>query len=170
MSLPMKSLKTLLVMRHAKSSWKDDNINDYDRGLNSRGKKDASRMGELLKDEGLVPDYIVTSSARRARKTADHVILTSGYRGECRLTEDLYMAGPDQILEVVRQTPSTCNRLLLIGHNPGLEDFLERLTGASAALPTAAVAIIQIAVDSWSAFTQVTKAKLVRLWQPRELA
>ncbi len=162
-------MKTLLLMRHAKSSWKDSELDDHDRGLSGRGKKDAPRMGELLKDEGLLPDYLVTSSARRARKTADHVALASGFRGECRLTEELYMAGPDKILEVIGQTPDACERLLLIGHNPGLEEFLERLTGTYTPLATAAVAHLEIDIDSWPLLTRHSQAELIRLWQPREL-
>ena len=162
-------MKTLLLMRHAKSSWKDSELDDYDRGLNGRGKKDAPRMGELLKDEKLLPDYVVTSSARRARKTADLVALASGYRGECRLTEELYLARPDKVLEVTRQTPESCERLLLIGHNPGLEEFLEQLTGTCTPLATAAVAHLEFDVDSWRKLAAKSDAELVRLWQPREL-
>jgi phosphohistidine phosphatase len=163
-------MKTLLLMRHAKSSWKDSELDDHDRGLNSRGKKDAPRMGELLRDENLVPDYIVTSSARRARKTADHLALASGYRGECRLTGEIYLAGPDKILDVIRQTPDSCQRLLVIGHNPGLEEFLERVTGTYSPLPTAALAHLELDIDFWQNLTAEPNADLVRLWQPRELA
>jgi phosphohistidine phosphatase len=163
-------MKTLLLMRHAKSSWKDSELDDFDRGLSGRGKKDAPRMGELLKDEKLLPDYVVMSSARRARKTADHVALTSGYRGECRLTEELYMAGPEEILNVIRQTPDSCERLLLIGHNPGLEELLERHVGAYTPLATAALAHLEVGIDTWPDLTSQTPFTLVRLWQPRELA
>ncbi len=163
-------MKTLLLMRHAKSSWKDSELDDHDRGLSGRGKKDAPRMGELLKEENLLPDYVVTSSARRARKTADHVALASGLRGECRLTEELYMAGPDKILEVIRQTPDSCERLLLIGHNPGLEEFLEQMTGTYSPLPTAAVAHLEFDTNSWQSLALDSAAELIRLWQPRELA
>jgi phosphohistidine phosphatase len=162
-------MKTLLLMRHAKSSWKDSELDDHDRGLNGRGKKDAPRMGELLKEQNLLPDYLVTSSARRARKTADHVALASGFRGECRLTGELYLAGPDKILDVIRQTPDTCQRLLLIGHNPGLEEFLEQVTGTYTPLPTAALAQLELDIDSWRTLAAETKAELIRLWQPREL-
>jgi len=163
-------MKTLLLMRHAKSSWKDDSLDDFDRGLSGRGKKDSPRMGELLKEEGLLPDYLVTSSARRARKTADQVALASGFRGECRLTEELYLAGPDKILEVICQTPDTCQRLLVIGHNPGLEEFLERHLGTYTPLATAALAHLEIAIDAWQALLPETRFVLARLWQPRELA
>jgi phosphohistidine phosphatase len=163
-------MKTLLIMRHAKSSWKDPDLDDHDRGLSSRGKKDAPRMGELLKDEKLLPDYIVTSSARRARKTADHVALASGFRGECRMTGELYLAGPDKILEVIRQLPDAYERPLVIGHNPGLEEFLDRHLGTFTPLTTAALAHLEFESDSWQSLAPATKGNLVRLWQPRELA
>jgi len=163
-------MKTLLLMRHAKSSWKDPDLDDHDRGLSSRGKKDAPRMGELLKDENLLPDYIVTSSARRARKTADHVVLASGFRGECRMTGELYMAGADKIQQVIQQMPDVYVRPLLIGHNPGLEEFLDRHVGMYTPLTTAALAHLEFAIDSWQSLTVTTRGTLVRLWQPRELA
>jgi phosphohistidine phosphatase len=163
-------MKTLLLMRHAKSSWKKPDVDDHDRGLNQRGKRDAPRMGELLRDERIMPDYMLVSSARRARKTADHVALASGFRGECRVTGELYLAGPEKILQVLRQTPAAYDRVLLIGHNPGLEEYLERLVGAYTPLTTAAIAHLEIDVPSWEAMAPATSATLVRLWQPRELA
>src|SRR5437763_250008 len=132
-------MKTLLLMRHAKSSWKDESLDDYDRPLNKRGKREAPRMGEFLREQNLVPDCIVASSARRAGKTAQCVALAAAFRGEIRLTGELYMASPRKVLEILAQTPETCNTLLLIGHNPGLEELLEQLTGQHRALPTAAV-------------------------------
>jgi phosphohistidine phosphatase len=168
--LELDIMKTLLLMRHAKSSWKDSDRDDHDRGLNDRGKKDAPRMGELLRDENLLPDYLVMSSARRARKSGDHVALASGFRGECRITGELYAAGPDKILEVIRHTPDSYQRPLLIGHNPGLEEFLERMLGEYLPLSTAALAHLQLEIDSWQSLAAETKAELVHLWQPRELA
>src|SRR3954467_7006421 len=127
-------MKTLLLMRHAKSSWKDDSLDDHDRPLNKRGKRDAPRMGELLREQKLVPDYIVSSSARRARKTADAVALAAEFRGETRITGELYMVQPGKMLEVLSQTPEAYNSVLLIAHNPGAEELLEQLTGESCAL------------------------------------
>ena len=90
-------MKTLLLLRHAKSSWKDGDLDDHDRPLNKRGKRDAPRMGQLLRDQDLLPELILTSSARRCRKTAEHVIQSSGYRGETRITGELYEAGAKQL-------------------------------------------------------------------------
>src|SRR4029453_3692753 len=122
-------MKTLLLLRHAKASWKDEGLDDHDRPLNKRGKRDAPRMGQLLKNENLLPDFLVAASARRARKTGGDVIQHSGYRGETRSTGELYNAGQDELLALVAGLPVAAKRVLLIGHNPGLEELLEALTG-----------------------------------------
>lgn len=162
-------MKTLLLMRHAKSSWKDESLDDHDRPLNKRGKREAPRMGELLREQNLVPDYIVSSSARRARKTADCVALAACYRGETRITSELYMSPPAKMLEVLSQTPEAFNSVLLIGHNPSAEELLEQLTGQYRGLSTAAVAHLRLGVESWRELTCEPHASLIDLWQPRGL-
>lgn len=161
-------MKTLLLLRHAKSSWKDGDQHDHDRPLNKRGKRDAPRMGQLLRDEGLLPDLIVVSSARRARKTAEHVIQASSYRGETRITGDLYEAGADQLRQVVAALPDSCGTALLIGHNPGLEELLEGLTGAYTPLSTAALAKLELPIGAWPEILSA-KGTLQHTWQPGEL-
>ncbi|MGI8978533.1 MAG: SixA phosphatase family protein [Pirellulaceae bacterium] len=162
-------MKTLLLMRHAKSSWKDESLDDHDRPLNKRGKRDAPRMGELLRDQQLVPDYVLCSSARRARKTAECVAFAAGVRGETRITSELYMAPPAKLLEVLAQTSESFNSVLLIAHNPSLEELFERLTGQSRAFSTAAIAHLQLSIDSWNAVTSNAPAALIDFWQPRSL-
>lgn len=162
-------MKTLLLLRHAKSSWKDAEQDDHDRPLNKRGKHDAPRMGQLLREEGLLPDLLVSSSARRARKTAEHVIHHSGFRGETRITGQLYNAGREQLLAAVRDLPDSAGRVLLIGHNPALEELLEALTGECRALTTAALAHVESDADSWQRLGEAGPARLIRVFQPREL-
>lgn len=162
-------MKTLLLLRHAKSSWKDSDLDDYDRPLNKRGKRDAPRMGELLKDERLLPDFIVSSSARRCRQTVEQVIQESGYRGETRITGKLYEAGADQLRALLAALPDEFCRALVIGHNPGLEEFLEQLTGHYMPLTTAALAHVELPLAHWGDFAADTRGALLRLWQPREL-
>ncbi len=162
-------MKTLLLMRHAKSSWKDSELDDHDRPLNKRGKRDAPRIGQLLKDENLLPDLILSSTARRARKTAEQVIQHSGYRGETRITGELYNASRDQLLAFVAALPDTASHVLVIGHNPGLEELLEALTDQCAALTTAALARVESPADQWRTFRESGPAQLQNVWQPREL-
>ncbi|MCI0358490.1 MAG: histidine phosphatase family protein [Planctomycetaceae bacterium] len=162
-------MKTLLLLRHAKSSWKDADLDDHDRPLNKRGKREAPRMGQLLKDENLLPDFLVASTARRARKTVEHVIQHSGYRGETRITGELYEARQHELLAFVSELPDTAKRVLLVGHNPGLEELLEALTGQCVALTTAALAQVESPARSWKQFREEGHAQLVKVWQPREL-
>src|SRR5437764_1082292 len=118
-------MKTLLLLRHAKSSHKDADVDDHERPLNKRGKKDAPKMGRLLKDEGLMPDLIVASTAKRCRKTAEHVIAASGYRGETRFCGEIYEAHASTLVDFLAQLGSEAKRVLFIGHNPGMEELLE---------------------------------------------
>jgi phosphohistidine phosphatase len=162
-------MKTLLLLRHAKSSWKDTDLEDYDRPLNKRGKRDAPKMGRLLVEENLLPDLIVSSSARRCRKTAEHVLQVSHYRGETRFSSQLYEANTRAHAQFVAGIDDSVNRLLLIGHNPGLEELLETLTGVYTPLTTAALAQLELPIESWSKIDTVINATLVKVWQPREL-
>src|SRR5262245_59379759 len=142
-------MKTLLLLRHAKSSWKNSDADDHERPLNKRGKKDAPRMGRLILEENLVPDLIVSSSAKRCRKTAEQVIQHSGYRGETRFTGELYEANGDALRMFLASTPASVNRLLIIGHNPGQEELLESLTGTYTPLTTAALARVELPLETW---------------------
>src|SRR5690348_12650091 len=94
-------MKSVLVLRHAKSSWKHPKLADHDRPLNKRGKRDAPRMGRLLKKEHLVPDIIISSTAIRARTTAKAVAKASGYQGEITFNRSLYAAGPQAYIDVL---------------------------------------------------------------------
>jgi phosphohistidine phosphatase len=160
---------TLLLLRHGKSSWKDSDLDDHDRPLNKRGKSDAPRMGQLLRDEHLLPDLIVCSSAKRTRRTSELVAKASGYRGETRLTGDAYEASGEKLLALVQGFPDSAQRIMLIGHNPGLEQLLEQLTGEYRPLSTAALARLEIPCEKWSEINAETRAQLQHLWQPPEL-
>ncbi|HEX5104326.1 MAG TPA: histidine phosphatase family protein [Pirellulaceae bacterium] len=162
-------MKTLLLLRHAKSSWKDGDLDDHDRPLNKRGKRDAPRMGRLLADERLLPDLILCSTAKRCRKTAEHVIAASGYRGDTRITGELYEADGANLRESLAGVSEQPASILLIAHNPGMEELLESLTGLYTPLTTAALAQVEMPIDHWRDLTDQTRGRLIRLWQPREL-
>ena len=162
-------MKTLLLLRHAKSSWKDAGRTDDDRSLSRRGKRDAPRMGRLLFAEKLVPDLILSSTARRARKTAAKVARACGSRRDIVFHEELYLATPEAHLAVLRQLKGSRQRVLVVGHNPGLEELLAHLTGVEEHLPTAALAVIELRITRWSALTQRTRGRLVRIYLPREV-
>jgi len=160
--------KQLLILRHAKSSWSDPGCDDHDRPLNSRGVRDAPRMGRLLRDEGLVPDGIVSSTATRARETALAVGRACGYEGDVRLTTDLYLAAPGVYIECIATTPADVDRLMLVGHNPGLEQLLALLTGADESLSTAALAVVDTGVADWHD-VRPGAARLASGWRPKQL-
>jgi len=162
-------MKTLLILRHAKSSRKKP-VADCDRPLNKRGKADAPRMGRFLREAGLQPDLIISSTAERARKTAEKVAQHSGYPGTIELSPDLYLAGPEGYRRVLRGVPDAFERVLVVGHNPGLEMLLEASTGSSETLPTAALAHVRLQIEAWREFKGSAKGELVDLWRPRLLA
>jgi phosphohistidine phosphatase len=162
-------MKSLLLLRHAKSSWKDSDLEDHDRPLNKRGKRDAPRIGKLLAEERLIPDYILCSTARRARNTAEAVIEEIRFRGESRFTIDLYHADRARLVQIVHDLPDHYARVLVIGHNPGLEEFLELATGVCQPLTTAALAQIDFPIASWRDYAAGVLGKCPRVWQPRSL-
>jgi phosphohistidine phosphatase len=162
-------MKTLLILRHAKSSWKKPGLADHDRPLNKRGKRDAPRVGQLIEQEDLVPDLIITSTATRARVTAEVVAENSGYEGEIRPERSFYMGYPEAYLEVLRQLPDEIRTVMVVGHNPGLEELLEELVMEPERLPTAALARVDLPVYSWQELDDEVVGELVNLWRPREL-
>ena len=163
-------MKTLLLMRHAKSSWKRSGLTDWERPLNKRGKRDAPRMGNRLWDEDLVPQRILSSSAVRAQQTAEAVAEAAGYDGEILYLDELYGAGPLDHLQALGAVPDEPDPVLVIGHNPGLEDLLELLTEWMEHLPTAAIAHLRLPIERWRDLRGDTAAELVQVWRPRELA
>jgi phosphohistidine phosphatase len=162
-------MKTLLLLRHAKSSWKHPALSDHDRPLNKRGARTAPVMGELLQDEDLVPDLILCSSAVRAHTTAILVAKACKYRGEILKTRKLYLAEPEEYLELLRQVEEKHGRLLLVGHNPGLEALLESLTGEAMPMPTAALACIELSLQRWRELDSSTEGRLVNVWRPKDV-
>lgn len=162
-------MKTLLLLRHAKSSWDDPALDDHDRPLSKRGRRDAPRMGRLLRDEKIVPDVILSSTAERARETAAAVAEASGFSGESRLLRALYLAGPAEILAALRAVRGDARSAMVVGHNPGIEELLSDLTGAETHLPTAALARIDLTVRLWGGLEPGVRGRLVHLWRPKDL-
>jgi phosphohistidine phosphatase len=143
--------KTLVIVRHAKSDW-SVGVDDFNRPLNDRGRKDAPRMGKYLKQIGLKPDTILTSSATRAKHTAQllahelHFPIT-----DIIANESLYHASPQTILSAINRIPTTCDTLFVFGHNPGLSELVSKLTDEYVELKTCCVATLDCGVDEWGA-------------------
>ena len=163
-------MKTLLVLRHAKSSWDDASREDHERPLNKRGRRDASRMGDWMREHRLAPDVIISSDAVRARLTAEAVAEAAGHAEEIRLDTRLYLATPHDIIAVLRDArPAQAETVMIVGHNPSLEELVAQLTGEQRDLPTAALAQIVLPIDRWREFGGSTRGKLAGVWRPKEL-
>ncbi len=160
-------MRRLLVLRHAKSSWKDHDQDDHDRPLNKRGKRDAPRIGRLLLAETLVPDLVFCSTARRARRTAELVTAACGFDGELALEQGLYLATVPQLIAHAQSCEGE-ELLLLVGHNPGMQELVGALTGNQVRMPTAALALIELEIDDWSELDPGT-GRLVEFWCPKAL-
>ena len=162
-------MKTLLLLRHAKSSWKQPELADHDRPLNKRGKRTALVVGALLQDEDLIPDLVLCSSAVRAHTTALLVAKACSYVGEIKQMRKLYLAEPQTYVEVLREVSEKHERVLTVGHNPGLEALIEALTGEAMAMPTSALAQVELSLKRWGDFDADTDCKLVNMWRPKDL-
>lgn len=170
-------MKTLTLLRHAKSGWEDAIPRDFDRPLNPKGRRAAKTVGQHLKTLGLTFDHIVASPAQRVVETIAGVAQGYGSAIEPAWDKRLYLASAATLLDVARETPADADRLLMIGHNPGLEDFVLLLTaGGEASLvaaveekyPTATLAELTFAVDHWADLA-AGQGTLTRFIRPRDL-
>jgi phosphohistidine phosphatase len=161
-------MKTLLLMRHAKSSWDDDGLPDHDRPLNTRGERAAPEMADVLLAEGVAPDLILSSTALRARSTALAVAAASDWKPEVCLRRGLYGAAPQRILDEIARVSSDVGCLLVVGHNPGMEDLVGDLSLMRQAMPTAAVACFSVAGASWDSLGR-ERPELRKVFRPKEL-
>jgi phosphohistidine phosphatase len=161
-------MKTLLILRHAKSSWDDPELPDHDRPLTDRGKKEARRVGQFLQARGLVPDLVVSSTARRARKTAKRAAKACDYLGEIVVDGRLYQATLSQFVAVLREVGNEHATVLVVGHNPGVEELVKHLTGQAEPMPTAALAEVSLDIDDWQSLSDITGGKLVQVWRPKQ--
>jgi phosphohistidine phosphatase len=144
--------RQLALVRHAKSSWADPDIADHDRPLNARGRRAATLVGRHLRNAGLEPHLVLCSSATRARQTLE--LLNIGTTTEVLIEDQLYGAAASALLARVRRVPAAVRSLLLIGHNPGIEELARMLVGDGLAVPekfpTAAVADLRLPIRTWT--------------------
>jgi phosphohistidine phosphatase len=145
-------LRVLTLVRHAKSSWKDAALDDADRPLNKRGKRDATEMGKRLAKVGAKPAVIVSSPAKRARRTARAIAQALRYpKGKLVEKPAVYLATVDNLLAVLGGIDNELRDVILVGHNPGITELANYLTGeAISNIPTCGVARIGFEVDNWA--------------------
>jgi len=161
-------VKRLLILRHAKSSWADSSQDDWQRPLNERGLRDAPRAGEWLRKRAIVPDIIITSDAVRARTTAQAVATAAGYSRDLVTEPSLYHAKPDDLLGTLNGVSDDADTVLIVGHNPGLEDFVLLLTGEHHGMVTAALVELELPIDRWSDLDGTIAASMAGTWQPSD--
>ena len=144
-------MKRLILARHAKSSWDNALLSDIDRPLNKRGKKNAPVMAQHLKQLGIQVDVILSSPANRAFTTAQHYadsLLNSS--GQLITRDDIYMADERELYEIIEQVSNSVNCLMLVGHNPTMTSFANRLSGQMIAnVPTCGVVVIDFEMEGW---------------------
>jgi phosphohistidine phosphatase len=142
-------MKTLYIMRHAKSCWADANLSDFERPLNERGIKTAPFMGRLMAKKNFQPEIILSSPAARAKQTAMMVKKAGSMKAEIRYDERIYEASPLRLMEIVSEIENIVESILLVGHNPGFEGLVKFLTGEFQPMPTAALAVVDLKIDDW---------------------
>jgi len=143
-------MKTLLVMRHAKSDWGAASGGDHERTLASRGIKAARRIGRFLTDSGATPDLILSSTAVRAHSTAELAAEAGDWGCEIVTSEDLYASDPERVIDVIRKTGNEIERLLIAGHEPTWSSLVNWLIGGGGVgMPTAAVACLDMPHGDW---------------------
>ncbi len=153
-------MKTILILRHAKSDWSDEGKADFERPLTRRGLVDAPRMGQVLPLFDSVPDQVLASPAVRARQTAELAAKACGYTQAIRWEETFYEGSWTDLLAALQRLPDTIQRPMLVGHNPGLEETVASLCAASPAantatpliikIPTAGLVCIDLDIDKWA--------------------
>lgn len=175
-------MKTLYLLRHAKSSWRDAGLADHDRPLNDRGRKAAMTMGRYMRERCLRPDLILASTARRVGETLERLLPELDVEPPVIRDRTLYLATADQLLSRLRETSINSDNILIIGHNPGIQEFAVQVAGIiadedareardqmKAAFPTAALAVIRFpAASSWREVAYGT-GELHAFITPREL-
>ncbi|HEY8412791.1 MAG TPA: histidine phosphatase family protein [Pyrinomonadaceae bacterium] len=162
-------MKTLFLLRHAKSSRKDQSLPDFERPLNGRGKQAAEKIGRYLKRELIVPELVLSSPAARARETIERVAKAAKWSVEVRFDQRIYEAGGLRLLEVISQIENERKAVLLVGHNPGIEELLMLLAGESKKVPTGALMKLELKSSKWTTAAD-KRAKLAWLIKPRKLA
>lgn len=142
--------KTLYLVRHAKSSWKNPELSDWERPLNKRGKHDAPLIGKFLKQKNEIPELLISSPAKRALKTAGYFADEMHISKKIVSAESLYMAGINDFISVIENIEDSVNSIMLFSHNPGITEFANYITGSEIdIMPTASTARIDFNINRW---------------------
>ena len=164
----MSESRRLIILRHAKSSWDNPADSDHQRPLNARGRKVAPQMADYLQQQGLVPQLVYCSSALRARETVDLLLANWAEPPTVELRANLYLAPPATYFELLGQVDGAIERIMLVGHNPGLETIAHNLMQRPESVPTAAVTVLQ-ANGGWSEIATRPQVIDCRVIRPKEV-
>ena len=160
-------MKHLYLIRHAKSDWSGGSQSDSDRGLSQRGQKDILLMGNKIKGKKILPDLILSSSAKRARLTAKGIAENIGYDGKIEYMDELYMATPTQIIEIIKEIKDKHDTVFIVGHNPELTELTDSIADDYINnVPTLGIVALDIPIKHWKKF-KPEKAKLDFLIYPK---
>jgi phosphohistidine phosphatase len=159
---------TLYLIRHAKSSWDDTTKPDFERPLANRGRKACATIAEFIQEKGIDFDLVLVSTAVRTRETIELIKERAKFRGEVRYDERIYEASVSQLVEIIAQIDNDRQSVLLVGHNPGIEELLALLTGEQQRVTTANFAKIKLKATKWSA-NLANKGTLEWIVRPKEI-
>lgn len=159
----------LLLLRHARAVSGSESLRDFDRSLNEQGRREAERAGRHLKEQGIGLDLVLSSTALRARETTALVLTAAECLSEVRYDQRIYEASRQQLFEVVSEIEGDKIKVLLVGHNPGLEQLLESLTGRFESMATGAVAKVDLKASQWTRIAE-DQGNLDWLVKPKDLA
>jgi phosphohistidine phosphatase len=162
-------MKELLLLRHAKAVRGDPNLKDFDRPLEVRGEAQIPVVADIIKKENIAPDYILSSSSKRTRQTAEKIAKEINYSNSFAWSDKLYEANISNYTEHLYNVSDEFNRVMIVGHNPTHEEFVSRLAGEDISLSTGALAYFKIQIASWKEMGQLSRAKLVNVWRPKDI-
>lgn len=160
-------MKKLYIIRHAKSSWKDTQLDDFDRPLNKRGRHDATLMGKRLEEKQIIPDVIYSSPAKRAKVTAKSIGKKVQYNNKIVFKKDIYEADQKTLQNIVRNINDRYSIAFLIGHNPGLNELAKYYIGYKENIPTCGIIGIEFTCNHWRD-TNAKCAKLIFIDYPKK--
>ena len=159
-------MKTLYLLRHAKSSKDDPSLKDFDRPLNEKGKAQIQTLAKMILKEKIQAEVMISSPAKRAKDTAESIAKLTGYQKEIIYNGKFYEANTEEYAQMIKKTPDEYSSLMLIAHNPTLENFLSELISKETHLSTCSLARVQIPIVQWKNFNLSIQGELTALYTP----
>ena len=160
-------MKKLFIIRHAKSSWKDVTLDDFDRPLNKRGKRDAPFMAKLLKDKGITSDLILSSPANRAKTTANIIAKELEIENKLLFKENIYESSLSTLINCIKKADNNNHIIFIIGHNPSLNALAYEFVDFDENIPTTGIVEIEFSIDNWKDISEYN-SKLISFEYPKK--